>query len=422
MKRHKLLAVVAAAALLSATPLHAKEKKSAAGGLEVSGNVDVVTGWQHDSKNVVGMLSLVNDYDTAVTVGEGQLGDFRGQGYSKSDTFNFYIDQVELDLNKTFGENIRIRADLDFGRGLSGSGRVTSGPGANFSLEQGYVTANIPVGNGLEFLIGRFNTPIGLEAVDRADNITLSYTNLYKYLRPHNTTGAKLYYAFNDHFDWHMYVVNNLYDSIGASPGLAVTNNGTIGKSDTAVPSYGTRFGFTWGEKGKEHVVGFSYAGGPEAIALGGDQMRHFTHIADLDFSFHVTDAFLVAGEAIYRQDNQGGACPAPTSGTSLPDNVGKNCKALGANLTLAYNFNESWNGYLRYDYLNDFHGNYTGLDTQIHGLSVGAGYQITEGAKVKFEYRMDYDRYSEDQHLALATTSRNAFSHGFALEFAYNF
>ncbi|MBL7685786.1 MAG: outer membrane beta-barrel protein, partial [Deltaproteobacteria bacterium] len=178
MKKQTLLALVAAAALVSAGPLSAKEKKSAAGGLELSGNVDVVTGWQHDSANAGGVTSVANDADTpAGTIGEGQLGDLRGIGAPKQDTFNFYIDQVELDLNKTFGENIRIRADLDFGRALSGSGRTTAG--SNFSLEQGYVTANIPVGNGLELLVGRFNTPIGLEAVDRADNIALSFTNSY---------------------------------------------------------------------------------------------------------------------------------------------------------------------------------------------------------------------------------------------------
>src|SRR5262245_10040830 len=120
MKKHKLLALAAVAALLSASPLQAKDKKSAAGGLELSGNVDVVTGWQHDTSNSQSLGGfLVNDVDN-LGVGEGQLGDLRGLGAPNHDTFNFYIDQVELDFNKTFGENIRIRADLDFGRALSG--------------------------------------------------------------------------------------------------------------------------------------------------------------------------------------------------------------------------------------------------------------------------------------------------------------
>ena len=30
-------------------------------------------------------------------------------------------------------------------------------------LEQAYVTANIGIGNGMEFLIGKFNAPVGVE-------------------------------------------------------------------------------------------------------------------------------------------------------------------------------------------------------------------------------------------------------------------
>jgi hypothetical protein len=234
--------------------------------------------------------------------------------------------------------------------------------------------------------------------VDRADNIALSFTNLYRFLRPHNTTGAKVYYAFSDRFDWHLYVVNNLFDTIG---------------NDTPIPSYGTRFGFTWGQKGKENVVGFSYAGGPEAAVLGNNLERHLTHIGDIDFSFHITDSFLLAGEGIYRQDNNGGACPSPGDASALPENAGKNCKAFAGDLILAYNFNETWGGWFRYEYMHDIQGNNTGVDEQVHDFSLGASYQITEGAKLKMEYRLDLD---------LPATTDTALHHGFALEFAYNF
>lgn len=403
MKKIGLIALLAALALASAGTLQAKDK-GAAGGLEISGNVDVVTGWQHDSANAGGISNTVNDADNNLTQGEGQLGDLRGIGTPNSDSFNFYIDQVELDLNKTFGENIRIRADLDFGRGLSGTLRTTGG--ANFNLEQGYVTANIPIGNGLEFLIGRFNTPIGLESVDRNENIALSFSNLYRFLRPHNTTGMKLYYAFNDLFDWHIYAVNNLGDLI--------VPNGGAGFTDTPIPSYGTRFGFTWGEKGKENVIGLSYAGGPEAAMRGANLMRHFTHIGDLDFSFHVTDAFIIAGEGMYRQDNSAGACPVGL--TAAAAFAGSNCRAFSGTLTFAYNFNETWGGWFRYGYLHDLQGNYTNFDQQIHDFTLGAAYQITEGAKLKMEYRLD---------LALLSNLNGggkAYNNAFALEFAYNF
>ncbi len=426
MKKHKLWALVAVAALLGAGTLQAAEKKSAAGGLELSGNVDVVTGFQYDNANSLSLgyagtvPNVVNDADN-VGVGEGQLGDLRGRGFPSHKTFNFYIDQVELDINKTFGENIRIRADLDFGRNLSGSFRTT-GLGSNFLLEQGYVTANIPIGNGLEFLIGRFNTPIGLEAVDRADNIALSYTNIYRFLRPHNTTGAKIYYAFNDLFDWHVYAVNNLYDSIGSVTGAAIAPlNQTT--NDTSVPSWGTRFGFTWGEKGKENVVGLSYAGGPEGIAnnltaagvsLAVNSKTHFTQMADLDFSFHVTDSFIIAGEGIVRMDAaNGGLGTCVTSATT-------NCKAFGGDILFDYNFNETWGMYVRYEYLADRQSNYTlGFVTlpanfQSHDFSLGTTYQITDGAKMTAEYRFDLNLPAG----GIASSQNQAF----ALEFAYNF
>src|SRR5262249_21115409 len=157
---------------------------------------------------------------------------------------------------------IRVRADLDFGRFLSGSGRNTQA-GSNFNLEQGYLTANVPVGKGMELLLGRFNAPIGLESVDRADNIALSFSNVYRSLRPDNLTDLKIYSAFNDHFDWSLYLVNNLADAVVPAVG-----------ADSAIPSYGTRFGFTWGAKDKESTIGFSYAGGPEQFGNN----AHLTH------------------------------------------------------------------------------------------------------------------------------------------------
>ncbi|MBF0491264.1 MAG: outer membrane beta-barrel protein [Deltaproteobacteria bacterium] len=346
------------------------------------------------------MINTVNDADTSGGVGGGQLGDFRGADTPKRDTFNFYLDQVELDLNKTFGENIRARADLDFGRAASGSYHSV--------IEQAYVTANIPLGNGVEFLVGRFNTPIGTESVDRNDNTALSYSNIFNFIRPHNTTGAKIYYAFNDNIDWHLYVVNNLFDTIAM---------------DTTIPSFGTRIGFTWGEKGKESTFGLSYAAGPEGAAahlvtgaaVPVSLKKHFTHIADLDFSVHVTDAFLIAGEAIYRQDNLGGAylgaAGLPLIG--VPGNP--NAKAFGGNLLLGYSFNETWNAYLRYDFLNDRQGLYTtNVHSTYHDFALGAGYQITDGAKMKLEYRLDLQRYTGG--------APKGYNNGFAAEFAYNF
>lgn len=409
----KILNVVLGAMLITMLTAPAvNAASSVAGGLEFSGHIDVVTGWQHDdaSTSDFGSCSFgpgilgCNDIDSAGS-GYGELGDFRGLGTPSRDTFSFYVDEVELDVQKSFGENIRIRADLDFGRFLSGT---PNQGGANFIIEQGYVTFNLPIGNGAEFLVGRFNAPIGYESVDRIDNTTISFSNIFRYVRPHNLTGAKLYYAFNEWFDWSLYVVNSLQDVFSFTAG-----------TDSAIPSYGTRFGFTFGEEGQESTIGLSYAGGPEAFGHN----AHLTHIFDLDFMVRVTESFTLAGEAIYRQDNTGF-----TAANGLVFGP-PNSKVFGGNLLFAFAPSETWDFWFRYGYIHDFNptGAYTGLDQQINTFTVGAAYQITDDAKFKIEYRLDWRHYSAASAAAAAPITganggQNSLSHGVAGEFAYEF
>lgn len=382
----------------------AQAADSKGGGLELSGNIDVVTGWQHDNKNSVGDFA------------GGQLGWFRGPTAPGRDTFEFYIDQVELDLNKSFGENIRIRADLDFGRQLSGSGRNTNtaapfGPAlSNFELEQGYVTANLW---GAEFLIGRFNTPIGYYVVDRADNPTISFSLNYDYLTPTNTTGAKVYYSFNNLIDWHVYAVNNLADSVAFGNGPGANPGGLTTGAYSAIPSYGTRLGFNWGEEDTKSTVGISYAGGPERFGCNAGTTgcnRHLTHIIDLDWAVKFTPSLLFAGEGTFRQDN------------AL---TGPNDRAIAAFGLLNYDINSSWRVYGRFGWMQDQSGFYTGavnpisgalLSQNIYDGAVGFGYQITEGAKLKVEYNPTV--FAPRKAPGVGT----AWSNGFAMEFAYNF
>ncbi len=398
----KILFAFLIASLTGLSIAHAGDSKT--GGLELSGNIDVVTGWQRDGKNAAGDFA------------GGQLGWFRGATAPYRDSFDFYIDQVELDINKSFGENIRIRADLDFGRQLSGSGRNTNtaapfGPGiSNFELEQGYVTANLW---GAEFLIGRFNTPIGYYVVDRADNPTISFSQNYNYLTPTNTTGAKIYYAFNDTFDWHVYVVNNLADSVAFGNGAGANPGGLTNGFYSAIPSYGTRFGFNWGSDDTKSTVGISYAGGPERFGCNAGTTgcnRHLTHIADLDWAVKFTPNFLFAGEGTFRQDN------------AL---TGRNDRALAAFALINYDINSTWRVYGRFGWMQDQTGFYTGainpvtgglLSQNIYDGAVGFGYVITEGAKLKVEYSPTV--FSPRKAPGVGTS----WSNGFAMEFAYNF
>lgn len=404
MRKLKTIALsTGLAASLAASPIFAE-------GPEISGHINVVTGFQQDDGSTVDLGSCsfglgglgCNSIDT-IGSGVGGVGDFRGLGRPDRTTFNFYLDEIELDIQKSFGENIRLRADIDLGRFLSGTTDL-NGSLANSVVEQGYVTANIPVGNGMEFLVGRFNAPIGYESVDRIDNVAISYSSIFRYVRPHNLTGAKFYYAFNDNVDLSFYVVNNLADTFSFGGG-----------SDSAIPSWGTRLGFTWGEEGKESTIGLSYAGGPENYGFN----SHLTHLVDLDFMVWLSENLMIAGEAIYRTDHTNFVDINGNDFVGFP-----NSKVLAGNILLNWVASDTWNLFFRYGYIHDINptGAYTGLDQQIHDFTVGFGYNITDDANLKMEYRLDMRNYSTAVANALTAGDQSSISHGFLMQMGYRF
>ncbi|MFH1874620.1 MAG: outer membrane beta-barrel protein [Pseudomonadota bacterium] len=386
----KLLIAFIAVGLLAFGFSAQAQESYVGGGFEAAGHVMAGGGWQRHNNQ--GVTYNVFDGDNA-GYGPGVMGKYEGQAPAAStDYFGFFVDEVELDLMKSFGENIRLRADLDFGR-VASSGLNT----AAFVLEQAYATANIPVGNGIEFLLGRFNTPIGFEAADVIDNYTISKSAI-SYLRPINTTGAKIYYAFNDLVDLHFYVVNSL------------TQDSDAKIND--VPSLGLRLGFNWGDDG-ESTLGISPFFGPETRASN----KHFTFGGDVDLNWWVTEEFALGAEALFRRDNAFGA------GVS-------NTEYLAGLLNLHYAFSDVWDGTLKYCFAKQFDpGNYrlaglaanplnawnnlTGAEQSMHQIALAGGYAIADGAKLKLEGRFD---------MVKPAGAAKQYTYGLAMAFAYRF
>ena len=284
------------------------QEKYVAGGFEMAGHVNVGAGYEHFSNKPT--TYFTNDGDVGYFA--GPVGKYLGTApAAKSDHFSFFVDEVELDIMKSFGENVRLRADLDFGR-VASSGLFSNA----FNLEQAYATANIPVGNGIEFLIGRFNAPVGFEAVDMNDNDTISFSVLRTGLRPANMTGMKIYYPFSDLVDLHFYVVNTLYQ------------DSDVKVND--VPSLGFRLGFNWGEEGTESTFGVSGMFGPESQMSN----KHFTYVGDIDVNWWITESFALGLEGLIGRTN----AVTNTTGVVGP---GQNTWYYGGLLNLHYVFSD---------------------------------------------------------------------------------
>ena len=74
---------------------------------------------------------------------------------------------------------------------------VTSGSTADFAIKQAFVTLNAPVGNGIDFKVGVFDSPLGYEVFDSGSNP--NYTRSYGYaIEPTELTGLQANYKVSD--------------------------------------------------------------------------------------------------------------------------------------------------------------------------------------------------------------------------------
>lgn len=423
----KLLAVAIFASLFAfSRPLFAYGS-----GLELSGHINTGLGFQANANKAVSALG-------GVFVEEGMLaadptGAGAQTGLSNNVTWVFYVGDAELDISKAFGENIRLRADIDFIRDWSNG--YHSAFAADRLIEQAYATVNIPMGHGMEFLVGRFNAPMGFEAVDNNDNLLPFHSLIFNFLRPVNLTGIKFYYPFSDHFDLHLWGANNLRDIPG---GVGPSGNADSGE----LPAAGARLGFAWGAS----TLGISGAAGSEA-RQNDDFWGDWSYLGDIDFNIWVSDVLAIGGEGIFRRDSN-----------RRPPRVaaGKDNMYYGGIVNFNYLFSDVWSGVFQYTYVVDHDGsdvaagninaptvysgdaevNYTIASDQYHSnrfssalqckgqfhqFDFGMNYYIADGAKVMIMYRFDMT-WPDKAGTARTNLTKMGQAHSLAANFAYEF
>ncbi|MGN6552883.1 MAG: outer membrane beta-barrel protein [Verrucomicrobiota bacterium] len=121
-------------------------------------------------------------------------------GDSKADGFNLNV--VQLSLNKSLDESewaSGYHVDLWMGPDANnlGTQSVVAGGTADFAIRQAYVSLRTPVGNGIEWKVGVFDTVIGYESVASPNNP--NYTRSYgQTIEPQTHTGILGSYRVND--------------------------------------------------------------------------------------------------------------------------------------------------------------------------------------------------------------------------------
>jgi hypothetical protein len=187
MKHHKLTtALIAVGAVSLASAARADEKamnavQAAVAGTTISGYVDTSAQWNFGT-------------------GNANNPPYAFGGASKADGFNLNVVDVALDKpqdESPWAAGYHVELWLGPDANTLGSQSTTAAGAGDFAIRQAYVALRTPIGNGINWKIGVFDTIIGYEGLTSPNNP--NYTHSYGFtLEPTTHTGILGTYQVND--------------------------------------------------------------------------------------------------------------------------------------------------------------------------------------------------------------------------------
>lgn len=174
-------------------------------------------------------------------------------GAAKADGFNLNV--VKIALERPLDENewaAGYKVETLYGPDANKLGTVSTGTGADLALKQAYVLLRAPLGTGLDFKVGVFDSIIGYESTDAIydPNFTRSWGHS---MEPSTHTGVLGTYHFNAEFALSLGIADTISPSIdgrsGGTPANSVYNESyktyMISTALTAPDSWGFLAGST---------------------------------------------------------------------------------------------------------------------------------------------------------------------------------
>ena len=126
-----------------------------------------------------------NEPDTSTTANIGRAFDTENNGFTPH-AFELVLEKAETDQMP-----IGFRTDLFFGDDASVFKATGLGvAGEDFDLQQAYITAKAPIGEGIDFKVGKFVTLLGAEVIESPANWNYSRSYMFFYSIPFTHTGA----------------------------------------------------------------------------------------------------------------------------------------------------------------------------------------------------------------------------------------
>ncbi len=297
---------------------------------------------------------------------------------------SFSLNQLEIDLERSFDKRAMVRADIEYA--------PSAGEGFSLNLEQGFVTYAVDAGGRFVGTFGKFNAPIGYEMQDAPDNYMYSYSYVFSLGLPTNMTGLMGSAAFSRLVDWKVYLVN----------GWDLNADNNKGKT------YGSRFGFAPHPSAN---IGFSILSGVEQAENGGRRTVFDVDMTIMPGSFWCVGAdFTVGSEAStpvaggvanfsgtdlsgpHRQPGYFSVTPREVNPEPSPNADGTlTARWTGLMLASHFHVSESFGIHTRFDYFNDRDGWRTGMAQELKAVAVAPSLTIIDGLVGLTEFRYDW-------------------------------
>ena len=351
---------------------HAEEKPSSVltglSATTISGYVDTSAQWNLGS-------------------GNANVPGYAWNNPSKADGFNLNV--VELNLEKTVdaadqwgaGYKVSILAGPD--ASLFNTKSPVAGANSDFAVKQAYVSLHAPVGNGLDFKIGVWDTPIGYETFESINNPNV--TRSYGYtMEPTTHTGIQATYQVCDVVSTTLGVADTYGPTINgrAFMGPASTAAGVQGPQAESYKTYMAAMTFTaptnWGVLSGSTLTGciingFNSFAGPN----GGDQT-----------SFYVGASLAtpVTGLKVGACYDYAAITTQPVPGSSFESSAYAN--AVGG--YLSYQMTEKLSAYGRAEYASSTYAGTFGARKVVEATAT-LQYDLWKNVLSRVEFRWDH-------------------------------
>jgi len=358
------------------------------------------------------------------------------------DSNDFSVNAVKLTLEKDLSDanefTAGFRTDLMVGEDAQVmSGNNTPAVGSGFSsqasslfLEQAYVQFRAPIGNGIDFKVGKFVTLLGYEVIESPANINFTRGLLFTFAIPLTHVGALASYKFNDIVDMQMGIVNGWNNDdtyFGMGPGTQ-NNAGSFAKAVTGrinvtAPGGNANIAnsFIISPNGGEVAGGF-----PANTTNNSSPSSNNTWTYDIWGNWapkFANDKLLLGFNGVIGGDNQ-------LNTTALPVNNQRGNIYYGAALYAKYQFTPKFSLGSRAEYFVDSTGMRTGWNrsaqtgvtsqSQLWEVTLTASFDLWENMLARLEYRHDGGNINPYGYQTSGQGSAN--NNTVALNFVYSF